>query len=210
MCIRDRNIAMWRTFAVISPIYSCSCSCESSLYIQLSGVIAAEPSLRSAQLSGISDQGFKTFHTICVHHTVIVSCSDSGIVKLFCVTDVLLLLLFLFLYISLQGLERHKCKGDREQVFRFRCTGGFSFSSSSSSSIYWTGLYWALASNLRIILWAVMGFIVVTRSYTILKNVKLFTRPGLPWWTTGWRGPSLWDCQGPSWSPPVKESKWGL
>ena len=38
--------------------------------IQLSGVIAAEQSMRSAQLPGFSNQGFKTFHTIRMHHTV--------------------------------------------------------------------------------------------------------------------------------------------
>ena len=40
-------------------------------YIQLSGVIAAERSLRNAQLPGFSNQGFKTFHTIHMHHTVL-------------------------------------------------------------------------------------------------------------------------------------------
>ena len=40
-------------------------------YIQLSGVIAAEQSLRSAQLPSFSNQGFKTFHIIHVHHTVL-------------------------------------------------------------------------------------------------------------------------------------------
>ena len=37
---------------------------ELRYYIQLSGVIAAEWSLRSTQLPGFSNQGFKTFHTI--------------------------------------------------------------------------------------------------------------------------------------------------
>ena len=40
-------------------------------YIQLSGVIVAEQSLHSAQLPGFSNQGFKTFHTIRVHYTVL-------------------------------------------------------------------------------------------------------------------------------------------
>ena len=40
-------------------------------YIQLSGVIAVERSLRSAQLPGFSNQGFKTFHIIRVHYTVL-------------------------------------------------------------------------------------------------------------------------------------------
>ena len=44
---------------------------ELRCYIQLSGVIAAERSLRSAQLPGYSNQSFKTFQTICVHHTVL-------------------------------------------------------------------------------------------------------------------------------------------
>ena len=40
-------------------------------HIQLSGVIAAEQSMRSAQLPGFSNQGFNTFRTIRVHHTVL-------------------------------------------------------------------------------------------------------------------------------------------
>ena len=60
--------------------------------IQLSGVIAAEQSMRSAQLPGFSNQGFKIFHTIRVHHTVfqlvpVHSCSGKeGVFPLLSVT----------------------------------------------------------------------------------------------------------------------------
>ena len=40
-------------------------------YIQMSGVISAEQRLRSAQLPDFSNQGFKTFHIIRMHHTVL-------------------------------------------------------------------------------------------------------------------------------------------
>ena len=61
-------------------------------HIQLSGVIAAEQSIHSAQLPGFRNQGFKTFHTIRVHHTVLQlvpvhSCSGKeGVFPLLSVT----------------------------------------------------------------------------------------------------------------------------
>ena len=65
---------------------------ELRCYIQLSGVIAAERSLHSAQVPGFSNQGFKISHTLRVHHTVlqlvpVYSCSEEeGVFTLLSVT----------------------------------------------------------------------------------------------------------------------------